>query len=197
MSNFRVHRAWPAAADADATPAALRRVVFDVLLRGGGGVPSPLADSAGLQAQRIDDDNSALDSNARYDDYEAMQTAYRVTNSATEDGDPGPEGVHQDAAHLTAVVLVGRDNVRGGLNRVWSLDQPCGKPSVADLTSNRLLAEVTLEMPFDTLLVRDREVKHEATAIAPADVRRPAVRDVLTFEVRPPMLAEAIADGAT
>ena len=49
-------------------------------------------------------------------DYAAMQTAYRVTF------DPGPEGVHQDSAVLTAVILINRVNCKNksAVNRIWS-----------------------------------------------------------------------------
>jgi hypothetical protein len=71
-----------------------------------------------------------------------------------------------------------------------------GKPTAADIASPRMLHEVVLRERFDTLLVLDRKVKHEALPIqvahaegqaggvASADPRAVAVRDVLTFEVR-------------
>ena len=124
--------------------------------------------------------------------FRAMMRAFRVRNTRSEarfrDGEPGPEGVHQDAAHLTAVVLMARENVAAGTggNRVWALEQPAGKPRDADLANaSRLLASTVLTERFDTLLVMDRLVKHEACPIAPADGTRAAVRDVWTFEVRP------------
>ena len=42
--------------------------------------------------------------------FEAMQTAYRVTMNlnTNEDGDPGPEGVHQDSCVVTAISLINR-----------------------------------------------------------------------------------------
>jgi len=118
--------------------------------------------------------------------YEAMQTAFRVVfdMQADEDGDPGPEGVHQDSADVTAILLVGRDNVQGGVNRVWTLDQPSGKSCDADLTSGRLLLETTLLHPMDMLILCDREVRHEVTSVAPQDAMHRALRDVLTYELR-------------
>lgn len=155
----RIHKAWPLSADENPLLLGLRRLIFEVL-EGAGGDPGRST---------------------------AMQTAYRVSYSeiGAEDGDPGPEGVHQDIAELTAVVLIGRDNVCGGVNRVWSLEQPCGKPSAADLLSDRLLTEVTMETPLDCLLVLDRKVKHEVSSIGAIDPNMQATRDVLTFEVRP------------
>lgn len=156
VSNYRVHKAWPAEADSNQTLISLKDNVFKIL-------------------SVVTDDPTS---------YEAMQTAYRVTKSVATDGDPGPEGIHQDSAELTVVVLVQRDNVQGGKNRVWSLDQECGKPTEEDIASDRMMKEVVLETPLDTLIVLDREVKHEATAFRPVDESQPAVRDVLTFEVR-------------
>ena len=125
--------------------------------------------------------------------FEVMMSGYRVTRSSEAGrfaaGEPGPEGVHQDSAELTVVSLMARRNVADGTgaNRVWALEQPCGKPTAADLASVRLLASPTLLEPLDTLFVLDRRVKHEACPIAPADdVAGVAVRDVLTFEVRRP-----------
>ena len=54
-----------------------------------------------------------------------------------------------------------------------------GEPGTAEL-----LARVVLSDRFDTLLLLDREVKHEALPIAPIDPTQTAERDVLTFEVR-------------
>jgi hypothetical protein len=159
VSKTRTHRAWPAAADAEPVLAALRAFLFSL---------HPTASGEGLALS------------------DAMQTAYRVTFNASgvEDGDPGPEGVHQDSADLTAITLIGRDNVLGGANRVWTLDQPCGKSSHHDVASGRLLLECTLLEPLDTLIVCDRMVKHEATSIAPEILSEKAVRDVLTYEIR-------------
>jgi hypothetical protein len=166
-SYFRVHKAWPDGADENP------------IVRGILWLVSQLLASTGPIAPR----------------FEAMMSAFRVQAGARlpsasidrgGDGDPSPEGVHQDSANLTIVMMWDRRNVAHGSggNRVWSLEQPCGKPSVADLTSKRLLASAFLIDRFDTLIVLDREVKHEGTPITPADGGTLAVRDVLTFEVR-------------
>lgn len=164
VSFFRVHKAWPENADAHPLTRAMLGLLFTTL-------------------RRVVAADGAM--------YEAMMSAMRVRRSETEArykaGEPGPEGVHQDSAVLTAIVLVDRVNVAAhtGGNRVWSLEQPAGKPCAADLrNASRLHASVVLRDRFDMLFVMDREVKHEACAIEPADADRPAVRDVWTFEVR-------------
>ena len=70
---------------------------------------------------------------------------------------------------------------------MWSLAQPCGKPTEEATKGPTCLATLTLMDRFDTLFVLDREVKHEARPIRPADpTAGPSVRDVITFEVRRP-----------
>eukprot|EP00959_Pyramimonas_sp_CCMP1952_P201738 4218642-Pyramimonas_sp.AAC.1 len=88
-----------------------------------------------------------------------MQTAFRVTKSAARHGEPGPEGVHQGNAVLTAVLLMARKNcaLASGGSRIWSLAQPCGKPGAADVASERLLFEAVLHDRLDALFLLDRE----------------------------------------
>merc|ERR1712176_1425333 len=88
--------------------------------------------------------------------FELMMSGYRVfrkhdENSTLRHGEPGPEGIHQDDAELTVIVLLRRDNVAEGSggNRIWRLEQPCGKPSAEDLSSGLLLANPMLSEPFD------------------------------------------------
>ena len=133
-----------------------------------------------------------------------MQSAFRVRvaagpSSAFGAGDPSPEGVHQDAAELTAVLLIDRRNVSAasGASRVWSLAQPCGKVrgrgGGIEEDLQHLLTSVVLEERFDTLFVLDREVKHEALPILARDATRDARRDVLTFEIRRPRVVTSEA----
>ena len=85
------------------------------------------------------------------------------------------------------IILMRRHNVaeESGGNRVWDLEQSCGKPTDDDLASPRLLRSHTLHRRFDALVVLDREVKHEACPLVAAS-EGAAVRDVLTIEVRKP-----------
>ena len=162
-SYYRVHRSWPAAADTNSVIVAAQRLVF-ALMANASAWHAPSEPPSGV--------------------YEAMMSAFRVR------GDPGPEGVHQDDAELTVVMLVRRHNVArdSGASRVWSLDQPCGKPRADDAAlPGRLLASTVLTERFDTLLVADRAVKHEVRPITTARAEAgEAERDVLTFEVRRP-----------
>ena len=92
--------------------------------------------------------------------------------------------------------MMNRENVSNdsGGNRIWSLEQACGKPTADDLASvhcakgnpsGRLLWSGVLRERFDAVFLLDRRVKHEALPIRVADEQRgDAVRDVLTFEVR-------------
>ena len=94
--------------------------------------------------------------------YENMTTAFRVTKcfGSSNDkmyvyrlADQGPEGVHQDVCELTVVVLVNGENVEeeSAGNRVWSLEQKCGKPTENDVKSEKVLKELDMKERFDTL----------------------------------------------
>eukprot|EP00931_Biecheleriopsis_adriatica_P119605 TRINITY_DN94829_c0_g1_i1.p1 TRINITY_DN94829_c0_g1~~TRINITY_DN94829_c0_g1_i1.p1 ORF type:complete len:321 (+),score=48.55 TRINITY_DN94829_c0_g1_i1:153-1115(+) len=170
LSYFRSHKALPANTDSNAAWIGLQKFVFAITAQ---------PNAVPWQAVPGTDENSSM--------LEIMTTLFRVTNSEDLFGEPGPEGIHQDSSELEMIMLVDRKNLTpaSGGNRVWSADQPSGKPTQADLTSPRLLGSFTLLDRFDTLLVLDREAKHEALPIV-FQADKVAIRDVMTVEVRHP-----------
>lgn len=183
ISYFRVHKEWDPSIDGNTVIKALLNLIFDII-----------KSRSWISTSDISASEPHL--------YEAMMSAFRVTNQKSSFGEPGPEGVHQDSCELTAVVLMDRINVaeKSGSNRIWSLEQPFGKANndscgnhapvaisgpVNTATSEiRCLVETTLQQRFDALFLLDREVKHEALPISPIDAEKTSTRDVLTFEIR-------------
>ncbi|MBA4175468.1 MAG: hypothetical protein C0505_02730 [Leptothrix sp. (in: Bacteria)] len=86
-------------------------------------------------------------------------------------GRPTPEGAHRDGVDLVAVLLIGRENVKGGETRVFDARGPQGM-------------RFTLLEPFGALLLDDARVVHESTPIQPVDAERPAWRDTLVLTYR-------------
>lgn len=86
-------------------------------------------------------------------------------------GRPTPEGAHRDGVDLVVVVLVARDNVKGGETRVFDARGPQG-------------VRFTLSEPWSALLLDDERVIHETTPIQPLDPARPAHRDTLVLTYR-------------
>ncbi len=86
-------------------------------------------------------------------------------------GRPTPEGAHRDGVDLVAVILVARENVKGGETRVVDARGPQG-------------VRFTLAQPWSVLLLDDARVIHETTPIQPADPARPAWRDTLVLTLR-------------
>lgn len=86
-------------------------------------------------------------------------------------GRPTPEGAHRDGVDLVAVILVGRENVKGGETRVFDVRGPQG-------------VRFTLAEPWSALLLDDERVIHESTPIQPLDPARPAHRDTLVVTLR-------------
>jgi hypothetical protein len=71
-------------------------------------------------------------------------------------GRPTPEGAHRDGVDYVAVLLVGRDGIKGGETRVFEADGPNGK-------------RFTMLEPWTLLLLDDARVIHETTPIQPLE----------------------------
>ena len=184
-SKFRSHRQWPLEADSNPVFLGLQKVIFDVISK-----PSMV----NWDPIHGTDPTTPI--------YENMTTAFRVTKcfrssndkmSVYRLADPGPEGIHQDVCELTVVVLINRENVEeeSAGNRVWSLEQSCGKPTEKDIKSDKVLKELVMKDTFDTLFLLDKEVKHEVLPIRysgnkskSGKFEEKAVRDVMTFNAR-------------
>jgi hypothetical protein len=69
-------------------------------------------------------------------------------------GRPTPEGAHRDGVDYVAVLLAGRQGIRGGESRVFDAEGPLG-------------VRFTLTEPWSALLIDDQRVIHESTPIQP------------------------------
>ncbi|HEX8477468.1 MAG TPA: 2OG-Fe dioxygenase family protein [Telluria sp.] len=69
-------------------------------------------------------------------------------------GRPTPEGAHRDGVDFVAVLLVGREGIKGGETRVFEADGPRGQ-------------RFTMLSPWTLLLLDDAKVIHESTPIQP------------------------------
>jgi hypothetical protein len=82
---------------------------------------------------------------------EAHQFRIDTTNGI---GRPTPEGAHRDGVDFVAILLVARENVRGGESRIFEAEGPHGQ-------------RFTLSEPWTLLLLDDQRVIHESTPIQP------------------------------
>ena len=71
-------------------------------------------------------------------------------------GRPTPEGAHRDGVDFVAVVLVGREGIKGGETRVFAADGPEGQ-------------RFTMREPWTALVLDDARVIHESTPIQPLE----------------------------
>ncbi|KFA88515.1 2OG-Fe dioxygenase family protein [Archangium violaceum] len=83
-------------------------------------------------------------------------------------GRPTPEGAHRDGVDFVAVLLVGREGIKGGETRVFEASGPNG-------------IRFTLTEPWSALLLDDERVIHESTPIQPLGERGHRDTLVLTF----------------
>ena len=86
-------------------------------------------------------------------------------------GRPTPEGAHRDGVDLVAVLLVGRDGVKGGETRVFEAQAAAGQ-------------RFTLTQPWSLLLLDDARVVHESTPIMPLREGEGGHRDTLVLTCR-------------
>lgn len=88
-------------------------------------------------------------------------------------GRPTPEGAHRDGVDLVALILVGRQGVKGGETRVFDVRGPQG-------------VRFTLAEPWSVLLLDDERVIHETTPIQPAEAASGGAgcRDTLVLTYR-------------
>lgn len=83
-------------------------------------------------------------------------------------GRPTPEGAHRDGVDYVAVLLIGRDGIKGGETRIFETDGPNGK-------------RFTMTEPWTMLLLDDATVIHESTPIQPVDQHGHRDTLVLTY----------------
>ena len=84
-------------------------------------------------------------------------------------GRPTPEGAHRDGVDLVVVVVVHRQDVKGGETRVFEATGPSGQ-------------RFTLTEPWSVLLLDDARMIHETTPIQP--LGDAGVRDTLVLTYR-------------
>jgi hypothetical protein len=86
-------------------------------------------------------------------------------------GRPTPEGAHRDGVDFVAVLLVGREGIKGGETRVFEASGPHG-------------IRFTLTEPWSALLLDDERVIHESTPIQPLGPQGHRDTLVLTFRAK-------------
>lgn len=96
---------------------------------------------------------------------------FRIEASATEAGEPTPEGVHRDGVDYVLVLLIDRTNIERGKTTIHAAD-------------HHELGSFTLAHRLDAALVDDHRVYHGVTAVTPHDPAQPAHRDVLVVTFR-------------
>lgn len=118
-----------------------------------------------------------------------FQFCYRTVHSLAGDnlkGDPGPEGIHNDGGTAAMIVVMRRDNIKPqtGGTRIWSMRQDTGKPTEADLESEKLLYTWLPSEPLEALFFLDESVKHEALQGELIDPASEGLRDMFIMDVR-------------
>jgi len=93
----------------------------------------------------------------------------RIVASPQEQGEPAPEGIHQDGTDFLTLHLVRRSNVSGAVSTIYHLDR---KP----------IQSYTMLEPLDSFILEDPRIMHGVTPIHPADGIGLAIRDLLGID---------------
>jgi len=107
----------------------------------------------------------------------------------TVNNSPTPEGVHQDGADLVLVMFVNSSNMapRSAESRLYDLSQDSGvldQEQSLKARQETCLFEHNLTVPFESLIIRDRKVKHDNRPLESKDSSADAYRDVLVMWAR-------------
>lgn len=79
----------------------------------------------------------------------------RITTKPDEVGEPSPEGIHKDGTNFTTLVLIDRNGIVGGANKIFD-------------SNKALLASRVLEDQGDFIILNDKGLYHDVSAIEPA-----------------------------
>jgi len=94
---------------------------------------------------------------------------FRIVTSSAQLGKPAPQGRHRDGVTFVTTVLLGRTNVIGGESSLYT---DAGEPVTA----------TTLREPGEALILDDRRLMHDVTALRADDETQPAHRDVFIID---------------
>ncbi|WP_395293672.1 2OG-Fe dioxygenase family protein [Kitasatospora hibisci] len=93
----------------------------------------------------------------------------RVVALPDAEGDPAPEGIHQDGHSYVAQVLIRREGVEGAQSRLYDLDR-------------REIHRALLSDPLESIVLDDRRVLHDVSPITAARGAAVGVRDMLLVD---------------
>jgi hypothetical protein len=87
-------------------------------------------------------------------------------------GRPAPEGIHRDGYHFGSIHLMRRENIAGAHNHIYDL-------------SKKLIDQVTLEQPMDSIYFDDTAIFHGVSPFGPQNHGKRATRDMLILLYQP------------
>jgi hypothetical protein len=96
---------------------------------------------------------------------------FRIVARQGKSGQPTPEGVHRDGVDYVMIVLMGRNNIVGGVSSIYS-------------PSKEKVFESSMMKPFEIIYLDDKKVMHGVSAISQGEADAPGIRDtlVITFK---------------
>lgn len=126
-----------------------------------------------------------------YDTNKWICTLFNLRTVTQRDilGEPALEGVHSDGVDVTMTTLLGHTNMTddSAVTFLHTLDEVNGTRWNAT-SPKYLLGQVQHKDFLDTLLLFDHERKHSLSPVWAVDESKPALRDMLIFFTRKPVI---------
>ncbi len=80
----------------------------------------------------------------------------RINTTRKELGQPSPEGIHKDGTNFTTLVMIKREGIVGGENKLFDNEK-------------HLIASKTLLKEGDLVILNDKELYHDVSSIEPEE----------------------------
>ena len=93
----------------------------------------------------------------------------RIVSGEGAIGKPSPEGIHRDGHDYVSQVLISKNNVKGGISRLYN-------------DKKLKIASILLDAPLDTILIKDGDLYHDVTPITAINNSFPFQRDMLLID---------------
>ncbi len=93
---------------------------------------------------------------------------FRIVANSKEAGNPTPEGIHRDGADFILIMVLKRQNIKGGVNHIYD-------------NNKRMVFGAILADAGDAILLDDSKVWHGVSEVYPIDSSKEAYRDVLVL----------------
>jgi hypothetical protein len=94
---------------------------------------------------------------------------FRIEATKDYEGEPSPEGIHQDEHYFVLQHMINKQNAQGGESTIFNLQK-------------EKIVSLTFENFMDSCFVKDEMVMHDVSSVKCKDDSKKAIRDMLILD---------------